>query len=112
MLTKADRRDEHAATVSPRIVPLGAGVSAVSTLLSCLPLSFASAIGAATLSTALRPLRSWLIGLSVILLTVGFAQLYRQPRARRSLSTTVTLWISVIFVLLVVLSVLHVLPPL
>jgi hypothetical protein len=92
------------AALSERVVPVGASLSAVSTLLSCLPFSMATAIGAATLSHTLSPFRPWLVGISVVLLTVGFVQVYRQPRARRRWSTTVMLWVSVVLVLLVVLS--------
>ena len=97
----------HTATggaLSERLVPLGAGLSAVTTLLSCLPLSVATALGAVTLSVALTPFRWWLVGLSTVFLAIGFTLLFRQPRARRRVGTIMTLSVSVVFVVLVVLA--------
>src|SRR4030095_12114758 len=77
----------HTATggaLSERLVPLGAGLSAVTPLLSCWPLTVATARGAVTLSVALTPFRWWLVGLSTVFLAIGFTLLFRQPRARRS----------------------------
>ncbi len=105
-----DMRAEHAehagenVGVSERVMPVCAGVSALATLLSCLPLAIASSIGAVALSAALSPFRPWFVGLSTVLLSIAFLQVYRQPRARRQWSTAVILWVSAVFVLLVVLA--------
>jgi hypothetical protein len=89
--------------LTERVVPVSAAVSALATVLCCWPLPFAAAIGAAGLSAAIAPFRFWLIGLSVVLLGVGFVQMYRQPRACRTRSTAsvVVLWTSAILVVVV-----------
>jgi uncharacterized membrane protein YidH (DUF202 family) len=89
--------------LSEHLVPVGAAFSALSTVLCCLPLPFAGAIGAAGLSTAIAPFRFWLIGLSVVLLGAGFTQIYRAPQAcrRRSTTSLVVLWTCAILVLVV-----------
>jgi hypothetical protein len=91
--------------VSERLVPVGATVSALATVLCCLPLPFAGAVGLAGLSVAITPFRFWLIGLAAVLLGVGFLQIYRQPPAcrRRSTVSTVVVWGSAIVVAVVLL---------
>jgi len=69
--------------VSERWAPAAATVSALATLACCLPLGIAGAAGALGLSVALASLRPWLLGLSAVLLTVGFIQLYRGQRVCR-----------------------------
>jgi hypothetical protein len=90
-------------SVTERLVPVSAAVSALATILCCWPLPFAAAIGVAGFSAAIAPFRFWLIGLSVVLLGVGFVQLYSQPRACRPRSTAslVVLWTSAILVAVV-----------
>ena len=65
---------------------LGAMVSSLLTLGCCLPLPFLGAAGLAGASVFLSAARPWLQGLSVILLGVGFFQVYRgmKCRARQS----------------------------
>jgi hypothetical protein len=69
-----------------RLAPVAAAVSALATLACCLPLGIAGAVGALGLSVALASLRPWLLGLSAVLLALGFIQLYRGQRScqRRS----------------------------
>ncbi len=72
---------------SEKIVPAAAVISALSTLVCCLPLGIAAAAGTASLGVLVQPLRPWLMGLSLALLGFGFAQLYRyrgtcRPRSR------------------------------
>lgn len=88
-----------------RLAPVMAAVSAVSTLLCCLPITFAGAIGLAGLSAAAMEHRSWLIGGSFALLVVGFVQVYRRPAqcARRSLLSMAVLWLSLALVAVVFL---------
>ena len=90
----------RAMTVAERATPIGAVVSAVSMLLCCMPLGFAAAIGTASLSAAISPLRPWLIGLSVVCIGAGFLQIYgRTPRCEhRSKATVMILWVSAILV--------------
>ena len=57
--------------VTERVAPLAAAMSALATLACCLPLGIAGAVGALGLSVALEALRPWLIGIAVILLSVG-----------------------------------------
>ena len=88
-----------------RAAPIAASLSAISTLLCCLPLSFIGALGIASLSAAMLQYRLWLIGLSVALIVVGFVQVYRQPGqcTRRSTASLVMLWVSAFIVGLVFL---------
>jgi hypothetical protein len=88
-----------------RVAPVMAAVSAVSTLLCCLPISFAGAVGVASVSAAAMEHRSWLIGASFALLVVGFVQVYRRPAqcARRSLLSATVLWLSLVLVAVVFL---------
>ena len=88
-----------------RLAPIAAAFSAVTTLLCCLPLSFAGALGAAGLSAAVLEYRLWLMGASLALLAVGFLQVYGRPSqcARRSRVTLFVLWTSAIVVMVLLL---------
>ena len=66
--------------ITERVTPIAAAVSALASLACCLPLGIAGAVGALGLSVALEALRPWLIGIAVILLSVGLVQLYRGQR--------------------------------
>lgn len=59
---------------------LGAILSSLATMVCCLPLVFAAAIGAAGAGAFLLKFRSWFLGLSIALLAIGF---WQQRRARR-----------------------------
>ena len=65
---------------SEKVTPIAAAVSALSTMVCCLPSGIAAAAGAAGLGVVLEPLRPWLIGLSIALLVVGSVQLYWSNR--------------------------------
>lgn len=85
---------------SERVAPVVAAISAVSTLLCCLPISFAGAVGLAGLSAAAMENRLVLIGGALTLLVVGFVQVYRQPsqcKPRSRLSIGI-LWLSLLLV--------------
>ena len=69
--------------VTERLAPVAAALSALATLACCLPLGIAGAVAAFGLSAALEALRPWLIGIAVILLSVGLLQLYRGQRKCR-----------------------------
>ena len=66
----------------------GTGISAsllailgsVATIGCCLPIGFAAAVGAGAASAFFATLRPWLLGLSVVLIAVGF---WQQHRARQ-----------------------------
>jgi uncharacterized membrane protein YidH (DUF202 family) len=72
-------------------------LSSVATIGCCLPLGFAAALGAGAASAFATKLRPWLLGLSVVLLGLGFWQQYRakQCAVRRSYLSTVLLWTAV-----------------
>jgi hypothetical protein len=92
-------------SVSERAAPVMAALGAVSTLLCCLPLSFAGAVGLAGLSAAALEHRSWLLVGSVVLLAVGFVQVYRRPAqcAPKSVVSVTILWLSLALVAVVFL---------
>jgi len=58
----------------------GAVLSSVATLGCCLPLGFAAALGAGAASAFFTTLRPWLLGLSVVLIGLGFWQQHRAKR--------------------------------
>jgi hypothetical protein len=91
--------------VTERLAPIAAALSALATLACCLPLGIAGAVGALGLSVALEALRPWLIGLAVILLSLGLFQLYRGHRRcqRRSPLSLVLFGLSAAIVLAVLL---------
>lgn len=80
---------------------LAAIVSSVATIGCCLPIGFAAALGAGAASAFVTTLRPWLLGLSVILLGVGFWQQYRakQCALRGRLLGNVLLWAAVVVLL-------------
>ena len=80
---------------------LGAILSSLATMVCCLPLAFAAAIGAAGASAFLLKFRPWFLGLSVLLLGVGF---WQQRRARQCavkgrIVGQVLLWSALVIVL-------------
>jgi hypothetical protein len=91
------------------VVKQGTGISAslaavVSSMIAigcCLPLGFAAALGVASASAFLTTLRPWLLGLSVVLLGVGFWQQHRETQCaiRGKLLGKVLLWAALAVVL-------------
>ena len=85
----------------------GASVAAVlSSLLTlgcCLPLPFLGAAGVAGASVFLAGARPWLLGLSIILLGVGFFQVYRGMRCRARQSKTAIALLALATVVVVLL---------
>jgi hypothetical protein len=73
---------------------LGAILSSLATMGCCLPRGFAAALGTAGASTLFATLRPWLLGISVVLLGVGFWQqrTAKQCAAKRSYLSVVLLW--------------------
>ena len=89
---------------SEHVTPIAAAASALATLLCCLPIGLAAAAATASVAAVVAELRPWLLGASVVLVGVGFAQVYRrQACERRSRATLALLWMSAAIVLLVVL---------
>jgi hypothetical protein len=76
-------------------------LSSVATLSCCLPLGFAAALGAGAASAFFTTLRPWLLGLSVLLLALGFWQQHRakQCGVRGRWLGNVLLWAAVVVVL-------------
>ena len=90
--------------VAERAAPAAAILAALSALACCLPFGLVGALGLATVSVWIAPLRPWLLGVSVLLLALGFWQIYRrgnQCNARRSRVSVAVLWLAVVVVLLV-----------
>ena len=79
---------------------LAAILSAVATISCCLPLGFAAALGAGAASAFFTTLRSWLLGLSVVLLGLGFWQQHRakQCSIRGQLIGNVLLWTALVMI--------------
>jgi len=86
-------------------VPAAAIVAALSTLACCVPLGFLGAVGLASMSVWVQPLRPWLLGASAALLCFGFVQLYfrKSVCVRRSTVSLVLFWTAVAVVVLVIL---------
>lgn len=80
---------------------LGAILSSLATVSCCLPLGFAAALGAGAASAFFVTLRPWLLGLSVVLIGMGFWQQHRakQCALRGRLLGKVLLWAAVVVVL-------------
>jgi FtsH-binding integral membrane protein len=79
---------------------VGAIVGAMATMVCCLPLAFAAAIGAAGASAFLLKFRPWFLGLSIMLLGLGFWQQRRaqQCAVKGRILGQVLLWTAVIVV--------------
>jgi hypothetical protein len=80
------------ATWKTSCVSVGAMLTSLLTLGCCLPLPFLGAAGIASASVFLAGARPWLLGFSIILLGVGFSQVYSGMRCRvRQSKTAITL---------------------
>jgi hypothetical protein len=91
---------EKARQASGISASFGAILSSLATMGCCLPLGFAGALGAAGASAFVQRFRPWLLGLSIVLLGIGF---WQQRRARlcsvkRSYLSAILLWTAVVFV--------------
>jgi hypothetical protein len=84
---------------------VGAMLTSLLTLSCCLPLPFLGAAGIAGASVFLAGARPWLLGLSIILLGLGFFQVYRgmRCRARQSKTAIALLGMATVIVVLLVL---------
>jgi hypothetical protein len=79
---------------------LAAMLSSVAAVSCCLPLGFAAALGAGAASAFFTTLRPWFLGLSVVLLGLGFWQQHRakQCAVRGRLLASVLLWAALVVV--------------
>ncbi len=79
---------------------LAAILSSVATIACCLPLGFAAALSAGAASAFFNTLRPWLLGLSIVLLGLGFWQQHRakQCAVRGRFIGNLLLWAAVIVV--------------
>jgi hypothetical protein len=68
---------------SARIAPVAALLSAVLSITCCLPLGIPAGIGLAGIGMLMDRLQPWLMALSLVFLTVGLVQLYRQRACQR-----------------------------
>jgi hypothetical protein len=89
--------------VIERTTPVAAVMAALTTLACCLPLSFLGA-GLAGAIAWTGAYRNWFLGLAVVLLLIGFIQIYRGRRQCRKprLASVTLFWVSVAIVLLIV----------
>lgn len=87
-----------------RAAPAAAILAALSALTCCLPFGIVGALGLASVSVWIAPLRPWLLGGAVLLLGVGFWQIYRrgnQCNAGRSRFSVALFWLALVVVLFV-----------
>lgn len=82
---------------------LGAMITSLVTLGCCLPLPFLGAAGIAGASVLLAGARPWLLGLSILLLALGFYQVYRGVRCRTRQSKTAIGMLSLATIVVVLL---------
>ena len=82
-------------------VSVGAILSSLASLSCCLPIGFAAALGAGAASAFLTTLRPWLLGLSVVLIGLGFWQPRRatQCAVKGKAVGQLLLWAAVVVVL-------------
>jgi hypothetical protein len=87
-----------------KVTPVAAALSAIATLACCLPVTFAAAAATASLSTVMAEYRSWLIGLSAVLLGTAVVQIrHARSCGRRSRASLAIFWGSLAVVALVAL---------
>ena len=78
---------------SEKLAPVAALAAALSTVVCCLPLGFAAALGTAGLSMLLGWARPWLLGIAFVFLAIGIYQLFSARRAcRRTSRATLALY--------------------
>jgi hypothetical protein len=87
-----------------RAAPAAAILAALSALACCLPFGLVGALGLASIGVWIAPLRPWLLGVAVLLLVLGFWQIYhrgKQCSTRRSPVSVALFWMAVVVVVLV-----------
>jgi hypothetical protein len=88
-----------------KVAPVAAALSALATLLCCLPVGIAAAAATASLGAIVSVYRSWFLGASALFLVTGIVQVIRARRtcAPRTHGSLVILAVSGTIVLLVAL---------
>lgn len=87
-----------------RAAPVAAILAALSALVCCLPFGLVGALGLASISVWIAPLRPWLLGFAVLLLLLGFWQIYRRGShcsTKRSPISVALFWLALAVVVLV-----------
>jgi hypothetical protein len=87
-----------------RGAPAAAILAALSALACCLPFGIVGALGLASISVLIAPLRPWLLGVAVLLLVVSFWQIYRRGKqcsTQRSSVSVVLFWVAVAVVIVI-----------
>jgi hypothetical protein len=87
-----------------RGAPAAAILAALSALACCLPFGIVGALGLASISVWIAALRPWLLGAAVLLLVLGFWQIYRRGKqcsTQRSQVSVALFWVAVAVVVLV-----------
>jgi ABC-type Fe3+ transport system permease subunit len=87
-----------------KIAPIAAALTALTTLVCCMPMGFAAAAATIGLSTIAAEYQSWFLAASGVLLAVGFVQVRRSRKmcVARGSSSIVVYCISAAIVALVV----------
>jgi hypothetical protein len=70
-----------------KITPVAAAMSALATLICCMPIAFATAAATASMSAVVMRYRAWLLGASMLFLIVGVLQVARVQRTCRTRGT-------------------------
>ena len=89
-----------------RSAPAAAILAALSALTCCLPFGIVGALGLASISVWITPMRPWLLAAAVVLLVLGFWQIYRRGKqcsTRRSPVSVALFWVAVAVVVLVII---------
>jgi hypothetical protein len=91
--------------VSEGATPVAAIIAALSTLACCLPLGFLGALGLASVGIWAEPFRMWFVAGAVLLLALGFVQLYRRRDQcrKRSPFSVALFWLATVVVLVTIL---------
>ena len=87
-----------------RVAPAAAILVALSALTCCLPFGIVGALGLASISVWIAWLRPWLLGAAVLLLVLGFWQIYRRGKqcsTRPSRVSVALFWVAAAVVVLV-----------
>jgi len=87
-----------------KAAPAAAMLAALSALACCLPFGLVGALGLAGISVWIASLRPWLLGAAVLLLVLGFWQIYRrrnQCSTQRSRVSVALFWVAVVVVVLI-----------
>ena len=87
------------------VAPVGAALTALGTLVCCLPYGFAAATAMASVSAVVATHRAWFLAVSLALLALGIVQTVRARRACRTggITSVIVLAASALIVITVIL---------